>query len=73
MVEITKIAIGFRGATGPEGDQGLKGDKGDQGIQGERGVQGLPGQNVIITTFADPAAWAAYAPGPTELAVLTGV
>lgn len=55
----------------PRGDKGDKGDKGDDGDKGDPGDKGDRGDNARITTFADPAAWAAYAPAANELAVLT--
>lgn len=42
------------------------------GMQGPVGPVGPQGQNVTITTFMSEAAFGAYTPAATELAVLIG-
>lgn len=42
------------------------------GMQGPVGPVGPQGQNVTITTFTSEAAFGAYTPAATELAVLIG-
>lgn len=62
---------GERGLQGERGDTGERGLQGVQGMKGDKGDAGSAGASATITAFTDPAAWAAYTPGPLEFAVLT--